>query len=624
MAEAENDNWEERAKLKTQGCRKILNNLEGVIEQFRFNPRLTISDNLKVGFFTSDHATQTDCSEILPLKDLTQSTEKLMKKITSLQVDFGFLKDLVQLKFEDRLKEESWKILGVLQDRISEMKKYQRQAEETMRKSFQQQLSDAIAVIRGTYKKFFEMEEERAALQDAANMKMDALVRKLKEKEELLKDLKYELQQYEEIGFGRIDSSSKELSSPRTVSEKDITEYKMENERLLQMISTLEEEAQAHQKENALLEDEIMCLKEMSDQDQRTIQKLTDSRERLRYELDCEKIAIQDMVNKQKEDIEVRRKYASITAKRTAKGRESTFYPRPSSHPPKSSTPGTDIPRFLRLPSASLSVSPRLKRKINKKYFGAAIISTPSPSDTTATPEPVTPPAAVTADVSFRLRTSVTERPDKGKRVKFQLPHMVSEEVILNLQAKKDEEKRALEDQISILKFELENERRKTDRHRKEIDHINKNWERKFIILRKSFHVLKNEMFIRHTFFRQFAMISETSFNYIKLKPVYVHSTMKALETSSPTNVFHSPVAQHKYVDIPSDQEPVTRVPKGLRASVLHLEVARFKSSRYKELHEEALEEARYNDAQDTLGCWDAGRGEAFRVSREEEKGASH
>lgn len=41
--------------------------------------RLTISDNLKVGFFTSDHATQTDCSEILPLKDLTQSTEKLMK-----------------------------------------------------------------------------------------------------------------------------------------------------------------------------------------------------------------------------------------------------------------------------------------------------------------------------------------------------------------------------------------------------------------------------------------------------------------------------------------------------------------------------------------------------------------
>lgn len=47
--------------------------------------------------------------------------------ITSLQVDFGFLKDLVQLKFEDRLKEESWKIVSVLNDRILEMKKYYRQ-----------------------------------------------------------------------------------------------------------------------------------------------------------------------------------------------------------------------------------------------------------------------------------------------------------------------------------------------------------------------------------------------------------------------------------------------------------------------------------------------------------------
>lgn len=47
--------------------------------------------------------------------------------ITSLQVDFGFLKDLVQLKFEDRLKEESWKIVNVLQDRILEMKKYYQQ-----------------------------------------------------------------------------------------------------------------------------------------------------------------------------------------------------------------------------------------------------------------------------------------------------------------------------------------------------------------------------------------------------------------------------------------------------------------------------------------------------------------
>ncbi|XP_040611347.1 uncharacterized protein C10orf67 homolog, mitochondrial isoform X2 [Mesocricetus auratus] len=561
MTEADTENSEYR--LKTQGCRKILETLEGAIEQFRYNPRLTISDNLKVGFFTSDHATQTDSSEILPLKDLTQSTENLIQMITSLQVDFGFLKDLVQLKFEDRLKEESWKILGVLQDRISEMKKYYRQSEDTLRKSFQQQLSDAIAVIKGMYKKFFEIEEEKAALQDAANMKMSALARKLKEKEEILKSLKEELEQYEEIGFGKIDSFAKESGSPRPVSEKEFMEYKTENERLLQMIAVLEEEAQANVKENAMLEDEIMCLKEMSDQDQRTIQKLMDSRDRLRYELDCEKLAIQDLINKQKEDMELRRKYASIAMKKTTKGRDSTFYSRPSSRQSKSVTPISDTQHFVRPPSASLSMSPKLKKKMPKKYIGAAFVSAASASDTAA-PEAATAPAAVTSPVvpaaGPPLVTDLLSRSEKEKHITFLLPQMMPEELMIKLQVVKDEDKRALQDEIKALKTALENANKKMERIRKESDQINKNWERKFIILRNSFHVLKDEMFTRHTLFRQFAMIADTSFNYIKVKPLYVNSTMN--ESSPPTNVFHPAVVEHKFVDIPSDQVTYAHLPK--------------------------------------------------------------
>lgn len=42
-------------------------------------------------------------------------------------MDFGFLKDLVQLKFEERLKEESWKIVGILCDKMLELKKHYQQ-----------------------------------------------------------------------------------------------------------------------------------------------------------------------------------------------------------------------------------------------------------------------------------------------------------------------------------------------------------------------------------------------------------------------------------------------------------------------------------------------------------------
>ncbi|XP_051061666.1 uncharacterized protein C10orf67 homolog, mitochondrial [Phodopus roborovskii] len=606
MAESDIENLEGR--LKIQGCRKILETLDGAIEQFQYNPRLTISDNLKVGFFSSDHATQTDSSEILPLKDLTQSTEKLMQMITSLQVDFGFLKDLVQLKFEDRLKEESWKILNVLHDRISEMKKYYRQAEDTLRKSFQQQLSDAIAVIRGMYKKFFEIEEEKAALQDATNMKVSVLSKKLKEKEQILKDLRNELEQYEEIGFGKIDSLAKEPSSPKLFLEKEIMEYKMENERLLQVISVLEEEVQVNMKENAMLEDEIMCLKEMSNQDQRTIQKLMDSRDRLRYELDCEKLAVQDMINKQKEEIEIRRKYASLSTKNKGvrgtftRGRDSAFYSRPSSHQSKGVTLFTESPHFIRPPSASLSVSPKLKKKMSKKYIGAAVVPTVTASDTTA-PDAATGPAAVPSApgtvVTTPVPTLITDflaRSEKEKHilaigeqsgvnsqvqqlsfypevpaaggnctssipapfmiprlelnpkylVTFLLPQMMPEDLLLKLQLLKDEDRKALQDQIKTLTTRLEKEKLRNERFRKEANQINKNWERKFFILRNSFHVLKDEMFTRHTLFRQFAMIADTSFNYIKVKPLYVHSTMHMSESSSPTNVFHSPMGSSR------------------------------------------------------------------------------
>ncbi|KAM7322442.1 hypothetical protein ACRRTK_017947 [Alexandromys fortis] len=609
MADAETENWEDTSK--TQGCRRILETLQGAIEQFQYNPRLTISDNLKIGFFTSDHATQTDCSEILPLKDLTQSTEKLMQMVTSLQVDFGFLKDLVQLKFEDRLKEESWKIVSVLHDRILEMKKYYQQSEDTMRKSFQQQLSDAIAVIKGMYTKFFEIEEEKAAMQDEANIRMSFLAKKLKEKEEILKDLRHELEQYEESGIQKVDSLGKEASSSRLTAEKELMECKTENERLLQVIAMLEEEAQMSLKENSILEDEIICLKEIADQDQRTIQKLMDSRDRLRYELDCEKLAIQDMINKQKEDMELRRKYASISAKRTTRGRESAFL-RSTSHQSKNVTSATESHHFIRPPSASLSVSPRLKKKMGKRYIGAAVMPTPVHAETPApaaapspgvpvtvvttptvitnflaksekekhsefTPEPLQEPGRLRGARSFphttlllictaviaETKAAVRQGLSLAWTVTFVLPHMVPEEVLLKLQMLKDEDKRVMQDEIQTLKTTLENEKKKIERIRKDADRINKNWERKFLILRNSFHVLKDEMFTRHTLFRQFAMIADTSFNYVKVKPVFVHSSKNLTESSSAANAFQTTMMEPNFVDIPSDQVTFKRTPKG-------------------------------------------------------------
>ncbi|XP_077659055.1 uncharacterized protein C10orf67 homolog, mitochondrial [Urocitellus parryii] len=475
MAEAPTDTPEEWHRA--HGCWKLIQNLDFAIQQFQFNPRFNISDDLKVGFFTTDHATQTDSSEILPLKELSSCTKKLVKIVSSLEQDYRFVKQFLQMKFEDRLQEESSNIFNDLHDRILEMEKRYHQNEDTMRKCFNQQLADAIADIRGMYKKYFDVEEEKAALQDATNIKLNILEKKLKEKERIIRELKEELERCEEAGFLKLDLFAKETSSPRQTFEKENSEYKQENERLLQVIAGLEEEIRLNIKENSVLEDEIINLKEISEQDQRTIQQLMDSRERLRYELECEKSVVQDMINKQKEDMELRKKYDSVSV------------------------------RILIFLPITMLVEVDIDLKL---------------------PNPLPP-------------YDVEENEDEGRRI--------------------------LEMHVETLKANLENQKKKLERCKKESEQINKNWERKFHILRNSFHVLKDEMFTRHTLFRQFAVLADTSFNYVKVKPLFVQSRLNLEDTASSSSDYHLTLIEKKYPETVSDQLSLHQSPRVNRGS---------------------------------------------------------
>ncbi|XP_063566020.1 uncharacterized protein C10orf67 homolog, mitochondrial isoform X4 [Gorilla gorilla gorilla] len=432
------------------------------------------------------------CRWVRGLPDFkNEAADFLMMK--SLQVDFGFLKQLLQLKFEDRLKEESLSLFTILHDRILEIEKHYQQNEDKMRKSFNQQLADAIAVIKGMYQQFFEVEEENVSLQDASTVKTNILLRKLKEKEEVIKELKEELDQYKDFGFHKTESFAKETSSPKSNLEKENLEYKVENERLLQIISELEEEIQINLKENSGLEDELISMKEMAEKDHKTIQKLVDSRDRLREELHYEKSLVQDVINKQKEDKEMRKKYGSLSVKvaRSAKGREASLSPWPKS-PPSTTA--------LRPHSATMSVSSAGAKKAK------------------------TPKKALKEDQAVV------------------------------------EDKHGLESQIEALKANLENEKKKVERFRKEADRLNKSWEKRFFILRNSFHVLKNEMFTRHTLFRQFAVLADTSFNYIKVKPLLVQSRTTMTGISSSSHCTSS--IDGKHVDVVSDQAALQLSPK--------------------------------------------------------------
>ncbi|XP_027450014.1 uncharacterized protein C10orf67 homolog, mitochondrial isoform X3 [Zalophus californianus] len=482
---------------KTEECRKILENLESTIEQFRFSPRLNISDDLKIGFFCTDHATQTDYSEILPLKELSSSTEKLIRIIRSLQVDFGFLKQLLQLKFEDRLKEESFNLFTALHDRILTIEKHYQENEDIIRKCYNQQLADAIAVIKGMYKQFFEVEEE-TFVQESTTIKMSVLLKKLKDREEVIKKLREELDQYEESRLQKLDTFARE-----TMLERENLEYKVANERLLQVISELEEAIRLNLKENSVLEDEIVSLKEKAEKNHKTIQK----------------------INKQKEDMETRKKLDSLGGKslRLVKAEETAVSPWPS--------------------------QPRI------------------PSRPRASSRPHSPSISVSTVKTRKVKTPKKSAEEEQPVVRHAKPAEVHEGKV-KLSVAKIEDRHILEEQIQVLKANLENEKKKTERFKKESEQINKNWEKKFYILRNSFHVLKDEMFTRHTLFRQFAVLADTSFNYIKLKPLFVQSKMNLIAGSTPSGSDHTPLID-KDMDVVSDQIFFSPLSKGRLSEML-------------------------------------------------------
>ncbi|XP_045412824.1 uncharacterized protein C10orf67 homolog, mitochondrial [Lemur catta] len=512
---------------ETEECRKILASLEASIEQFQVNRRLNISDELKVGFFNTDHATQTDSSEILAVKELSSTTQNLVQIVKSLQVEFGFLKQLLQLKFEDRLKEESFKLCNVLHDRIVELEKCRQQNEDKIRKCFYQQLADAIAVVKGMYKQFFEVEEEVVALQDANTVKMNILSRKLREKEDIIKELEEELDQYEEYGFLRRGSLARDTSSTKSTLEKENLECRAENERLLQIISELEEEVRLNIKENSELEDEVITLKEKADTDHRTIQKLLDGRERLRNELEHEQLLVQDMINRQKEDMESRR-FGSLSIRhlRSARWKETSSSPCPPQSKPQSKPEAASRPHSA---STSASSAGSKKSKTSKKKA----LKQKRPGKMKVTKEEKPEP------VKEKVRRLTTVSPHEGRKVKLLVNEL--------------EEKSSSTVQIEALRATIEIERRKLERFRKEAERINRNWEKRFLILRNSFHALKDEMFTRHTLYRQFAMLANTSFNYVKIKPLIVQSKVNLTGTTSSSD-YHVSLIDPRYLDVGSDQ----------------------------------------------------------------------
>ncbi|KAM8810842.1 uncharacterized protein C10orf67 homolog, mitochondrial [Eudromia elegans] len=390
------------------------------LEELEPQRRPCISDDLRIGYYTTDHATQTDIKEIPELKELSLTTKSLMELIHVLQKDFFTYKTLVQAQYEEQIEEQSSNLCKYINDRLKDIDSFHKRKEVQIRRSYQQQLCDALAVLRSSIEEYYRINEEDTESPSAGFVR--ALRNKLREEQSRVEDLEQKLRECQEKGKDKMVAFEDD-DHEKTTLEKENEDFKEEISKLHNKIFRLENALKRSEKENCLLDKQVQRMQLKLETNERTIQKVL-------------LIEIQDQM---KEELENERSLVkSLTSGLQAEENEAE---------------NDKLP----VQSEAESITPVEKREFQKGHL------------TKPKKELTDKMTYIAPDQEAARRT----RTDKLKQYKGR-------------------------------------EGQTTESLRKTDDESNIMWKKKFQILQKSLHAIKNEMFLRHTLQRRLLVFKNT------------------------------------------------------------------------------------------------------------------
>ncbi|XP_026505130.1 uncharacterized protein C10orf67 homolog, mitochondrial [Terrapene carolina triunguis] len=417
------------------------------LEELEADCRPSISDDLKVGYFITDHATQTDIKEIVELKELTTTTQALVQFTDSIQEDFMIYKNILQAQYEEKIQEQASNLCRQINDRLRDIEAFHKQKEVKIRQSYQQQLCDALAVLRVDYEKNYRIQEDTDSSLAAS---WQVLIKTLQEKESKIQKLEAELQEYQENEDTKMIVFDNDDDNEKNMLEKENEDFREEVSRLLDRISHLEESLKRSEKENNKLDKEVRGMQLKMEKDEKTVQKLIEAQEKIKMELEKERSLNQSMLKEQKDiETKVEKKLSDLKEK-----------------------------------------IPALKEKVTKKK------------------ETVKSGSEITVPHESRESQKGYHKQQQKKSPSY----------------KKEAERRALLAEIEKLKISEGQEKQHIQSLKNEVEQINRSWAKKFQILKKSLHAIKDEMFLRHTLYRQAAAFNQASLNQPFAVPLYIET----------------------------------------------------------------------------------------------------
>lgn len=231
----------------------------------------SISDRLQIGFASMDRACQTEVSEIVDLKRMTEVLSFVVKDLAALKKGLYFSKLTLQAEYDGRLEQVVLELYNRVHERIAEIESIHKERVEVIRRSYKQQMSNALTKLSRDYHVFYGSKD---ALAEAENKKK---VEEMRRHQDLLR--KNELAQkemYEMLRMQMEESKAKEVEEipSRKSSAVSISGFVQEIEELKKSLKNYESRVD-------YLEE---CLEETSYENQKLTSELDEQREKLTSE----------------------------------------------------------------------------------------------------------------------------------------------------------------------------------------------------------------------------------------------------------------------------------------------------------------------------------------------------
>ncbi|XP_078378702.1 uncharacterized protein LOC144661746 isoform X3 [Oculina patagonica] len=444
--------------------------------------RPSIADQVRVGYFSQDRSSQTEVSEIAQLKEMTEVLQNLVRDIENLKRSLHYAKHVLQADYENKLQERALDLYCRVNDRILELEKHHEERVNVIRRSYRQQLADAITQIANQHQEYYAKKSKQDKAMFSEKLKKvkdedDVKKKAQQQQDSIIEMMKMQMRDAQERADRQLEEAlNRPKSASSVATNPEVYELREEVEKLENKLDNMMNQLEDRENENKRLATDVEDLNEQLNGERRQVQQL-------KKELSDALLAAEHERNNFRTEHKLSTDQDSSNKLSEVKTVDQTTM-------------------FFLLQKQKAQLQREMDNKIQETKNNLMAASRKQVEELQQAHDQKIKEQKI-LDEKRRLMES------QQTKEKPQLNESEKDELLRKLQKLEKKQK------SEILRLQ------------KELDRVNKTWEMKVTILQQTLHALKDESFLRTSLQRQAARLQQAAVVYASDGPAVIVTDRK-------------------------------------------------------------------------------------------------